>query len=421
MPSRSLDAWLALLETRHPQAIELGLERIRRVQAAMALPRPAPCVITVGGTNGKGSTVACLDALLRAGGQRCGTYTSPHLVHFRERVRIAGEPVSDAVWCEAFTRVEAALDGVSLTYFEFTTLAALDILARAGLDAVVLEVGLGGRLDAVNAVDADIAVVTRIALDHQDWLGDSLAAIAQEKAGIFRAGCPVVCGQADPPAELPQAAAAIGAPWLCRDRDFAWQASPAGLWCWQGRGVAGPVTLDGLPPVRIPQDSAATALQVLACLGRLPAAGTVRTVLAELTVAGRFQHAAIDGTTLILDVAHNPDASRWLARQLADEPCQGRTLAVFAALADKDIDGIVAPMAAVLDAWFLADLPGVGRAAPASQLADAVQRTGSRMISVSRNPRQALARARSLVGPADRIVVFGSFYTVGTVLALLER
>jgi len=413
--ARNLDHWLSLLETRHPSVIELGLDRIASVLERMALPRLATHIITVAGTNGKGSTVACINALLVAQGMRTGVYTSPHLVRFNERIVIDGQPVDDDTLCAAFERIESVRGGISLTYFEFTTLAAFAVFADAALDAVVLEVGLGGRLDAVNAVDADIAVVTRIALDHQDWLGDSLEQIAFEKAGVMRVGKPAVIGQPSPPQSLREVAAAIGAPWYGRGEQFDLVATAQG-WAWQSGATRVP-----LPPLQVPQDSAATALQVVALMGCLPAPARLQQVLAAVAVPGRFQETVMNGVSLVLDVAHNPDAATWLARRLQAEPCQGRTLAVFAALADKDIAGIVSPMAGCVDAWFVAELPGVARAMPASGLADAIAGTGSRMVSVSKNVRQALARARSVAGPDDRILVFGSFYTVGQVLALLQR
>lgn len=421
MTSRSLADWLALIETRHPQNIELGLERIRQVYAAMASPLPAARVVMVAGTNGKGSTVALVDALLRAAGLRTATYTSPHLLQFNERIHIHGRPIDDDSLCAALARVAQACGTVRLTYFEFTTLAALDLMARAALDVAVLEVGLGGRLDAVNLIDADVAVVTRIALDHQDWLGDSLDAIAVEKAGIFRAGRPALCGQTDPPPALRTAATACGAVWLARDEAFRGLTGVGGRWVWQGRSAGGePLQLDDLPPLCLPQDSAATALQAVACLGLLPPVAIVRAVLAEARLSGRFQREWLDGVPVILDVAHNPDASAWLAGRLAAESVSGRTLAVYAALADKDIAGMLAPMLAQVDAWLLADMGDVGRACPAERIAGVLQAAGCPMISISRTVDQALARARSLAVAGDRIVVFGSFYTVGKVLAVLR-
>lgn len=421
MPNRSLDEWLALLESRHPRAIELGLDRITRVMARMQESRPAPLVVTVGGTNGKGSTVAFIDALLRASGRRTGTYTSPHLIHFRERIRIQGEAVTDDMLCAAFGRVEAACADVSLTYFEFTTLAAFDLLARAQLDVAVLEVGLGGRLDAVNAVDADVAVVTRIAFDHSDWLGDTLDSIAGEKAGIFRPGKAAIVGQADAPAVLRECASQCGAVWLGRGDAFQVTDSGQG-WDWAGCNARGEsLCLAGLPEPLLPRDSAATALQVLAWLGALPPEPQIRQVLATLSVPGRWQQVESGGIRFILDVAHNPDAAAWLAARLAGERFTGRTLAVYAAMADKDIPGMLAQMMPLVDAWLLAELPDVPRACPVAELAAAVERAGSHMVSVSKNVRQALARARQLAGPDDRVVVWGSFYTVGKVLALLQK
>jgi dihydrofolate synthase/folylpolyglutamate synthase len=247
-------------------------------------------------------------------------------------------------------------------------------------------------------------------------LGDSLDKIAFEKAGIFRSGKPAVCGQASPPATLMQRANELGAHWVCRGPDF--DARDTGeTWQWQGAGH----TMEALPALQIPRDSAVTALQVMALLECLPSAECVRSVLASLAVPGRFQRMQLDGIPVILDVAHNPDAATWLASRLRAEPCRGRTFMVFAALADKDIAGVVEPLIGLADAWFVADLPDVPRAASAEVLMERIAAAGPRAISVSKNLRQALARVRSLAGADDRIVVFGSFYTVGKVLALLER
>lgn len=421
MASRSLQDWLQRIETLHPQGIELGLDRIRRVHENLGSPQPGRRRVVVAGTNGKGSTVTAVDALLRCRGLRVGTYTSPHLRHFRERAQVQGEPLSDADWCAAFERVEAARQQVSLTYFEFTTLAAFDLLARADLDVAVLEVGLGGRLDAVNLADADVAVVTRIALDHQDWLGEDLNGIAREKAGIFRPGTWAIGGQADAPPALAEAAQAAGTRWLQRGVDFEVSAQ-ADAWSWQGRdGQGQALQLSDLPLPALPQDSVATALQVLACLGTLPPLESLHATVASLSMPGRFQRFLTpEGIPVVIDVAHNPDAAHWLLQRLQNAPVAGRTVAVFATLADKDVSGIAAILHPVVDAWLLTELPGVERACSMDKLIEAVRQAGSRTISSNRNVRQALARARQLAGPQDRILVCGSFHTAGAALDALK-
>jgi dihydrofolate synthase/folylpolyglutamate synthase len=413
----TLEAWLAYLETLHPKAIALGLDRVEAVRAKMGVRLDCP-VVTVTGTNGKGSTCAMLEAMLRCAGYRTGLYTSPHLLRYNERVRIGGEPQDDASLLAAFNSVEDARGDVALTYFEYGTLAALHAFARAGLDAAILEVGLGGRLDAVNIVDADVAVVTTIDLDHMDYLGPTRADIAYEKAGIFRAGRPVVCAEPDPPATLIDHARAIAAPLMQIGRDFGYV---AGDRQWRYWGPGG--DRYGLPnPALRGAYQLANAAAALAIVGLLQdrlhvGAGAIRDGLCAVSLPGRFQ--VLPGRpAIVLDVAHNPHAARVLAATLGTMGYFPATIAVFGMLADKDIRGVIDAVEARIDAWFVASLPG-----PRGGAADAIRAelTGAGIapsaIRTFDDIDSAFAAARGGADEADRIVVFGSFLTVAAALA----
>ncbi len=420
----TLPDWLAYLETLHPKSIALGLDRVRAVHARMGIAIACP-VVTVGGTNGKGSTCAMLEAILGCAGYAVGRYSSPHLAAYNERVRIRGEDATDAQLQEAFGAVEDArlatpgADGtpIPLTYFEFGTLAALWLFARAGLDALVLEVGLGGRLDAVNIVDADVAVLTSIALDHMDYLGPTREDIGREKAGIFRAGCPALCADPAPPSSVLAEAARIGAPLLLIGRDYGYAREERQ---WRYRGPRG--ERYGLPVPALRGDyqlaNAATALAALDLLhARIPvSAGAVRDGLLTVTLAGRFQ--VLPGRpAIVLDVAHNPHAATALAGALGDMGFFPVTTAVVGMLADKDIAGVVAAVKGRVDRWHVATLPGP-RGATGAQLADALVAAGvpAGAVRTHDDIRAALAAARDEAGEADRIVVFGSFLTVAAAL-----
>jgi dihydrofolate synthase/folylpolyglutamate synthase len=416
-----LAGWLAYLETLHPKAIALGLDRVRAVLARLDVAIACP-VVTVTGTNGKGSTSAMLDAMLRAAGYRTGLYTSPHLMRYHERVRIDGREATDDELARAMNVIEDARTAgdapVPLTYFEFGTLAALWLFARHVPDALVLEVGLGGRLDAVNAVDADVAILTSVDLDHRDWLGDTRDSVGREKAGIFRAGRVAVCGDADPPRSVLDEAARIGARLLVNGRDFAAIAEGTQ---WRYRGPGG--ERYGLPhPAlrgRYQLDNAACAITALDALrDRVPvSANAVRDGLVGVELAGRFQ--VLPGRpTRVVDVAHNPHAARAFAAALSSMGYHRETLAVFAMLADKDVDGVVAAMRGVVDRWFVAPLPGP-RGTTAEALAATLARGGvppDRIVTAS-DVAHAWRAARAAAGEADRIVAFGSFLTVAAALA----
>jgi len=416
----TLSAWLRYIETLHPTPVALGLARVSAVAKRMSVDVACP-TITVAGTNGKGSTCAMLESILRHAGYRTALYMSPHLLQFNERVRIDGVEASDEALVAAFDVVESARtagETVALTYFEFSTLAALHVFTHARIDAMVLEVGLGGRLDAVNIVDADVAVVTSIGIDHVDYLGSTREAIGREKAGIFRAGRQAICGDADPPRTLVAHAEAIGAPLWRIGRDYAFAAS--GLQ-WRYTGPAGARHALPFPALRGAYQlaNAATALAATdAMRERLPvSAGAVRDGLVRVELAGRFQ--VLPGRpTIVLDVAHNPQAARAFAATLGDMGFHPRTHAVFAMLADKDIDGVAEAVAPRVDTWFVAPLPGP-RGASAERIAQALQDAGvsAQSIRAFGDVQQAFAAAREGADEADRIAAFGSFLTVAAALA----
>ena len=415
---QTLTDWLDWQTTLHPNRMDLGLERVGAVWARLApdggrLPCP---VITVGGTNGKGSTVAMLEAMTLAAGYHCGVYTSPHLRCYNERVRIDGEPVSDAALCESFARIDHARDGISLTYFEFGTLAALDLFARARLDLVVLEVGLGGRLDAVNLLDADVAIVTSIGLDHTDWLGDSLDAIAREKAGIFRADRPAIIGQRDAPATLRAEAIQIGAYPLQLGRELDHTRTAEG---WNWSGPDGQRLALPLPTLRGPfqLDNATAAIAALmAVRTALPIPiNAIRAGLQRAQLAGRFQ-VMPGAVTWILDVAHNGEAAAALAANLRDVARNGRLRAVLAVLADKNPERIVAPICEYVDDWYLAQSDDA-RALPVTQLSERLQDIiGPQQRGLFNSVAAALNTALAASTAGDTLLVFGSFTTVGHAL-----
>jgi dihydrofolate synthase / folylpolyglutamate synthase len=417
-----LDDWLDWQQRLHPATIELGLRRISGVLARTGWRRPRAPVVTVGGTNGKGSCVALLDAVLRANGYRVATFTSPHLVDYRERIRIDGAMVSDASLIAAFERAVDALGPDSLTFFEFNTLAALLIFETAVPDVIVLEVGLGGRLDSVNVVDPDVAVVVSIGLDHMDWLGPDEAAIGREKAGIFRAGCPAIFGSPEPPQTVREHAREIGALLQVRGTDFDGRATGASSWDFT---VGERVQLAGLPLPSLPGPvqvaNAATALMALHALrDRLPLSReAIASGLQSARLAGRFQRVPdTRGFEWVLDVAHNPAAAATLAANLRALPVPGRTLAVCGMLGDKDAPGVVAALRESVDHWFAATPEGP-RAIDAAELVRRAACAGVQLQPAGAVP-EAMERAAAVARPGDRIVVFGSFHTVGPALAALR-
>jgi dihydrofolate synthase/folylpolyglutamate synthase len=448
---RSLDDWLEFISNQHPVTIELTLDRVAEVWRVLcpAGPDGSPGfpVITVGGTNGKGSTCAMLEAILDRAGYRVGCYTSPHLLRYNERVRIARHDAPDADLCRAFDAVESARGGIGLTYFEFGTLAALWLMIESRVDVAVLEVGLGGRLDAVNIIDADVSVVTSIGLDHMEYLGDTREKIGFEKAGIYRTGRPAICADPDAPAALVAHAGAIGARLLRSGVDYDFTEQDGGQWRYrrfasppagavfeaQADASSPPVPAASARPVlraryglpfpalrgayQLSNASAAiTALDEIA--DRLPvSAEAVRTGLLTAEIAGRFQ--VLPGRpTVVLDVAHNPHAAAVLDASLARLQGTGRTFAVFSMLADKDIEGVVRAVKGRIDEWFIAPVDAA-RAADLGVLRNALTRAAALDPTTEcTSVAQAWQRAQERAGESDRIVVFGSFHTVAEVLAV---
>jgi dihydrofolate synthase/folylpolyglutamate synthase len=422
-PGNDLAGWLAYIEQQHPQTIALGLERVERVRDAMGLA-PAVPVITVAGTNGKGSTCAMLEAIFTAAGYRVGLYTSPHLLRYNERVRIAKREADDAALVSAFARVEAArtekAGNTRLTYFEFGTLAAVDLFLRSAVDVLVLEVGMGGRLDAVNAFDADCAIVTSIGLDHMDYLGATREAIGYEKAGIFRAGKPAVLADPAPPASVLAHAQAIGARLLRIGQEFGCEAEPDQWLFWGPAGRKSGLAYPALHG-RIQLLNASAALAALDALQqRLPVSPQhLRRGLAEVGLPGRFQ--VLPGRpAVVLDVGHNPHAAAVLADNLSDMGPYSRTWAVFGMLRDKDIAGVVSLLTGHVDQWLVCTLPPP-RGARAADLAQALRQAGVDAVREFENPAAAYAAARGEAAESDRIIVFGSFHTVAEVIAAREQ
>jgi dihydrofolate synthase/folylpolyglutamate synthase len=415
----SLDDWLAWLDTLSPREIELGLDRVRTVLARMDLPRPE-LVIHVAGTNGKGSTAAMLEALFLGAGRRVGCYTSPHVLHYQERMRVQGRELDEETIVAAFRDVEAARQTIILTYFEFGTLAALSAFAKADADVLILEIGLGGRLDAVNAVEPDAAIITNVSLDHCDWLGEDVEAIAFEKAGVMRMDIPVIYGSPAMPRAIVSEAQRRHADLRAVGRDFHASIEDS-AWSWRGQkqhlaGLARP-SLRGDFQI----ENAAAALAVLEALGfeDMLSIDAVNAALSRTQLPGRLQR--IDGRRhWLLDVAHNPDAARVLAASLQLSADSGRLIAVLGVLADKDLDGILDALCPVVDEWIAVHAQSP-RALPALQLAARIANRCDRPCRVGGEIGAGLRMATELGGPNDRMLVTGSFYTVGPALALLEK
>ena len=404
--ARSLSDWLVLLEGLNMAHIELGLTRMQTVAERLNLLNLPSYVITVGGTNGKGTTCALLEAMLSAGGVSVGVYSSPHLVGYRERVRIKGHSPAAAHFCAAFAEVEAARGDIALTYFEFTTLAALWLFRDAAPEVVLLEVGLGGRLDATNVVASDQSVITTIALDHTDWLGDNRESVGFEKAGIFRAAKAAVCGDAKPPASLLAYAEQLATPLYCTGRDYQWQVQ-GDAWFFRGLGL----DFEQLPLPSLPVMNAATALATLALSPFTLSKEAIVTGLSQAQLNGRLQQLS---PNLWVDVAHNAESATYLATQLSKLKGERRCIAVVGMLKDKDIAASLAPLQPLVDTWYLASLAGP-RGASASELAG--HQAGGEFDSVI----AALTAAQHHADEHDMIIVFGSFFTVADVLAHFQR
>ena len=423
MTQRTLGEWLAYLEQLHPAAIDMGLDRAREVTNRMGLQKPAPRVVTVTGTNGKGSTCAFVAALLQAQGLKVGVYSSPHLLRYNERVHIDGVEVSDELLCEAFAALDAGRGETSLTYFEMGTLAAFWLFERAQLDAVVLEVGLGGRLDAVNLVDADLALVTSIGVDHVEYLGNTRESVAFEKAGIFRAGKPALCGDLNPPHTLLDKAKELGCPLFLRGRDFD-LASSEKVWHWRGLDAKGQVLeLRDIALLDLPMENAALAVQAYALSGLPWEPARIIGALKGTRVTGRLDRRSFNwkGKTLnvLLDVGHNPHAAEYLQRRLSQRPVAGKRLAVFGLLADKDLDGVVSQLASSVEHWAVAPL-NTPRTRTVTEVQAALQGLGA-SVSAYGSVDAALEAQCERATPEDEILLFGSFYCVAQALEWLER
>ena len=416
MDDRSLAEWLALLETRHPSEIEMGLGRVRDVWQSLQVgsPKYTSLAITVAGTNGKGSCLTCMQAVLLEHGYSVGLFTSPHFLIYNERICLAGEPVSDALIVAAFEEIEVHRGDVSLTYFEFGTLAALVIFRDAAPDVMLLEVGLGGRLDAINIIDADVAVVTSIDLDHQSWLGDTREQIAVEKLGIARANRPLIIGEQDFPVGFEEMVASTGASGLFVSRDFSFTREArftANLKSPDGVLVIDQLESQGLLPL-----NKTLALQALLSAGISLNVDNSRHALAAVTLRGRHQSIEYQGFRVILDVAHNPAAAKVLAQNLP--AMAGRTLAVASVLDDKDWSGIVAELSKTVDDWFVAEISDSPRALSGQILLELLYNT-AQAAQLCDSVAQAFFAAVAEATEADRIVVFGSFHTVSSVLQVI--
>ena len=418
----SLQDWLQYLEHQHHKEIDLGLERIGQVANALSADRPAKTVITVAGTNGKGSTVRYLEQILLADGRRVATYSSPHFLDYRERVRIDGEQLSEADHCAAFAAVEAARGETSLTYFEFGTLAALWLITRAHVDVAVLEIGLGGRLDAVNLVDPDISVVTTVGIDHIDFLGDDREQIGFEKAGVYRTGKPAICADPEPPERLLAHAVQIGAQLIQVGHDYHWCVELE-----QGRQRSWQFTyadwqFSHLPLPQLPLVNAATALAVLAQLPVRPSRSSIETGLLQASLPGRLEIFRTQ-PLVILDVAHNPHAARYLAAQIRERWPHCKVRAVCAMLKDKDIEGTLGCLLSVVAKWYLAPTPG-SRGASANRLEQALDSAfcAAQSKDVSRQRFSSIGNAyQSALTDAeegDLVLCFGSFLTIQAIYQL---
>ncbi|MFZ5723365.1 MAG: bifunctional tetrahydrofolate synthase/dihydrofolate synthase [Pseudomonadota bacterium] len=419
MRFQHLADWLSWLESLHPVVIDLGLERVRAVAQRLDVLHPGVPVVTVAGTNGKGSVTALLEGLLRAHGRRTALYTSPHIVRFNERIRIDGREAPDADIVRALAAVDAARGDMSLTYFEFTTLAAFVLFAEAGVDVWILEIGLGGRLDAVNVIDPDVAVLTSVGMDHMDYLGPTREDIGREKAGIFRAGRPAVIGEPEPPANVDAAVAALAAPAYRATSDFAIAGADDRHFSWRGcdRGRA-PCVLPDLPRPALALANAATALQALHLLPFPVRPAAVAQAMRAVTLPGRNQRIEAGGRTVIVDVGHNPHALAFLRRELPRQGVGMRFHVVLGMLADKDIAGAVRELEPLAHSWHIAPLPGP-RGAALPQLQAAVSAVSRAPLHAAGDVAAALQDALATTDGLP-LLVTGSFLTVAAALTTLS-
>lgn len=415
-----LSEWLAWLETLSPTEIDLGLERVDTMLERLRLDYP-PHLLLIAGTNGKGSSVAMATALLRASGKRVAAFTSPHIFQFNERIAVDGVVASDAEIIRAFETVESVRGDLPLTYFEYGTLAAAVVFAAAGLDVWILEVGLGGRLDATNAFAPSGSLITNVSLDHCDWLGHDVETIAAEKAGVMRAAKPAVYGDPHVPGAIVTRAQKIGADLVIAGRDFRVETGPDGTWTWKGprRKFAGLVALGLAGEFQMHNAAAVLALLDASGLAAELTPALINSALGELHLPGRLQRLFVDGTEWCLDVAHNHAAAEVLAQTLAAEPFAGATIAIIGVLDDKDVAGLVQPLLAHVDHW-IAVLADSHRAVSASELSRQIANLAGRACMTAKSTGQAVDFAERLAAENDRILVTGSFYLVGPVLEQLR-
>jgi len=420
MRFRTLGEWLAWQEELHFSAIDLGLDRCTEVARRMGLLQPAYTIVSVAGTNGKGSSACMLNAIYLNAGYSVGTYTSPHLIRYNERIRVNGVEVRDRELCEAFERIDRARGDISLTYFEFGTLAAMDIFRRYGVEIAVLEVGLGGRLDAVNCLDADVALITSIALDHENWLGSDRESIGREKAGILRSGAPAITSDMDPPASVLEYAGSIGAPMYISGKDYSLEIAGTS-WSWR----FGTIEYSDLPfPSQHNSSQVGNASGVLmavtALRERFPVGeDSIREALRSFNLLGRFQIVP-DKAQLVLDVAHNREAATLLVENLRSLPVKGKTHVLIGMLRDKNHSSIFAELTAIADEWHIVTLDNP-RGADSHFLAEVLKElSGEETIRCHDDVASALAMIRGIVDPGDRIVITGSFLTVGAAINLLN-
>ena len=413
--------WLAAIEACHPAEIELGLDRMRQVAQRLPINLDQSIKVIVGGTNGKGTSVKLLETILLEAGYTVGTYTSPHFIRYNERVSLSGEPVEDAQLCQAFAQIEAHRQDVTLTYFEYGTLAALIIFAQTKPDVLLLEVGLGGRLDSVNLVDADIALISTIALDHTEWLGPDRESIGFEKAGIFRARSPAVCGDPDAPKSLIGHAQSINATLFRNGIDYQYERLSDDTWSWEGKNGSGEkVCFADLPLPRLPLQNAAAVLQVLQLMPVNVSREQLGLGLSKAQLTGRMQAASHAGFPCVLDVAHNPESAAYLAHALSTQPSRTTHL-VLGMLADKDMFEVCQHLLPIVDYWHLVTLD-TPRSATAAQLRGILNTLGVSSSSVAEYPhvRAALSALPDLMESDSRVVIAGSFYTVTDALQIVE-
>ncbi len=418
---KSLADWLTYIQSLHSSAIDLGLQRIEKVASDLGLTEFSCPVITIAGTNGKGSTVCFLESIYRTAGYRVAAYTSPHLLHFNERLRINGESIDNNALVNAFEHIEAVRGDLSLSFFEFTTLAVLSICKQSDFDVLLLEIGLGGRLDAVNVVEPDLPIITNIAIDHVDWLGDNREQIGKEKAGVFRPDKSAVCGDREPPQSVLQMAQEKQVCLSLLGKDFDFE-SNGDKWNWQGPTF----NLTNLPLPQLKLQNAATSLMAIDLMQeRLPVTQyAILTGLATAHLPGRFEVSAADDIAVIFDVAHNPQSVAFLAKQLTSyghsQSFAGKTRAVVAMLKDKDIEAALLPMISLVDEWYAAGLD-VPRGEKSVKISAKLAANAVKSCYNSSSVEAGLKKAVSESKPGDRIIVFGSFHTVAAAKQMLEK